>query len=419
MTFSNSPKKSERGQALIVIAFALVALAGLIALVIDGGNAFLDRRNAQNAADSAALAAALARIRGGQNFTGVALKSAAENGYGNDGTTSVVTVHVPPVSGPHTGDVEYIQVVIVSHVKTYLASIVGWSEFTNEVQAVARSKPSELKQLLNGPALVSLAPKSNCGTTERSFWVHGEITLEITGGGVFVNSNNQNCALVQEGSGKIHLENTYQFNVVGGASIQKAQFLTPTVTVGNVPISYPPPFFMPEVACADDEEATVSANGTTMSPGHWGEEAFPPDGVTSLEPGVYCLDGDFVVGPGRTLTATDVVFNVAQGEINFSGQANISLGAPSSGDFFGLLLYMPIKNNSPVILDGGMGSTLRGTILAPGAKITIIGSSPKHEYHSQIVGYTIEIQGQHKVDVIYKNSENFDSLSMPEVQLSQ
>src|SRR5215510_16284807 len=80
MTFSNIQTKSERGQALIIIAIALVVLGGLMALVVDGGNVFLDRRNAQNAADSAALAAALARIRGGQNPTSVALASAAQNG---------------------------------------------------------------------------------------------------------------------------------------------------------------------------------------------------------------------------------------------------------------------------------------------------------------------------------------------------
>ena len=415
MIFSNFPTKSERGQALIVIAIALVVLAGLIALVIDGGNVFLDRRNAQNAADSAALAAALARIRGGQSPTSVAIAMAAQNGYGNDGTNSTVAIHIPPISGPHADDTEYVQVVIVSHVKTYLASLLGWRQFTNEVEAVARSKQPEQKQLLNGPALVSLAPKSDCGGG-RAFWVHGEVTLEITGGGVFINSNNKNCALVQEGSGKIHLDQTYRLNVVGGASIQKAQFLTPSVTVGQVPISYPPPFFMPDVTCGEDEEATVSEDGTSMSPGHWGEEDFPPEGVTKLEEGVYCLDGDFIVGSGRTLTGTDVVFRVEQGEVSFSGQANISLGAPTSGDFFGLLLFMPIENNSPVVLDGG---GLRGTILAPGSKITIVGSGPKHEYRSQIIGYTIEIQGQHKVDIIYKNSENFDSFSMPEVQLSQ
>lgn len=168
MIFSNFQKKPERGQALIVIAIAIVVLAGVMALVVDGGNTFLDRRNAQNAADSAALAAALARVRGGQNPVSVALASAAQNGYGNNGVSSVVTINIPPASGPHAGDVEYIQVVIVSHVKTYLASLVGWSQFTNEVQAVARSKASELKELLNGPALVSLAPKSNC-SSERGY----------------------------------------------------------------------------------------------------------------------------------------------------------------------------------------------------------------------------------------------------------
>ena len=50
----------ERGQVLVLVVFGIVALVGITALVIDGGNAFLDRRKAQNAADSAALASALA-----------------------------------------------------------------------------------------------------------------------------------------------------------------------------------------------------------------------------------------------------------------------------------------------------------------------------------------------------------------------
>lgn len=416
MIFLNQKKKPERGQALIVIAIALVVLAGMAGLVIDGGNTFLDRRNAQNAADSAALAGALARIRGGQNPTSAALAAAAQNGYANDGSKSVVTIHIPPMSGPHAGDVEYIQVVIVSNVKTYLASILGWRQFTNEVQAVARSKPSELKQLLNGVALISLAPNSNCGA-ERAFWVHGEIELGITGGGVFVNSNN-NCALMQEGNGKIRLENAYQISVVGGASIQKAQFLTPRVTVGQVPVSYPPPFFLPKVDCGESE-ALVSEDGTSMSPGNWGEDDFPPEGVTILEPGIYCLEGDFIVGDGRSLTGNEVLISVADGEILFSSQATIALRAPASGDYYGLLLSMPLENKESILLDGDMGSILQGTILAPGARITINGSNPKQEYRSQIIGYTIEVKGQHKVDLIYKNSENYDAFSMPEVQLAE
>ena len=57
------PRLQERGQALIMIALAVVGMFGFSALAIDGSRVFSDRRHAQNAADTAALAAALARVR--------------------------------------------------------------------------------------------------------------------------------------------------------------------------------------------------------------------------------------------------------------------------------------------------------------------------------------------------------------------
>ncbi len=56
---------SERGQALILITLAAIGLFGFAALAIDGSSAFSDRIHAQNAADTAALAAGLTKIRGG------------------------------------------------------------------------------------------------------------------------------------------------------------------------------------------------------------------------------------------------------------------------------------------------------------------------------------------------------------------
>jgi hypothetical protein len=46
----------ERGQALVIMVFAILALLTVAGLAIDGGMAFLDRRRMQNAADAAALA---------------------------------------------------------------------------------------------------------------------------------------------------------------------------------------------------------------------------------------------------------------------------------------------------------------------------------------------------------------------------
>src|SRR5512134_3850707 len=113
---------SERGQALILIALALVGLLGMAGLAVDGGNVFNDRRKAQNAADAAALASAYMRIKGG-DWVGAALEAAAENGYNNDGIHNVVVLYSPPSDGPHKGDIEYLQIIITSHVKTYISRV--------------------------------------------------------------------------------------------------------------------------------------------------------------------------------------------------------------------------------------------------------------------------------------------------------
>ena len=47
---------SEKGQAVIFLVVGLVVFLGFIALAVDGGMAYSDRRHAQNSADSASLA---------------------------------------------------------------------------------------------------------------------------------------------------------------------------------------------------------------------------------------------------------------------------------------------------------------------------------------------------------------------------
>src|SRR5512145_1257919 len=106
------PKSQERGQALVIIALAVVGLFGFSALAIDGSRVFSDRRNAQNAADTAALSAALAKIRQ-EPYEPAAIARAKSNGYVTD-TNSKVEVNlcntlVAPdncVGIPTTGTVE-------------------------------------------------------------------------------------------------------------------------------------------------------------------------------------------------------------------------------------------------------------------------------------------------------------------------
>ncbi len=405
-----------RGQAIIVIALALVGIVGLVGLVIDGGNAYLDRRNAQNAADAAALAGAIVRVRNaGEDWVNASVISAAGNGYNNDGITNKVEIYSPPKDGPYKDDVEYLQVIITSHVKTYFARVIGRSETINVVSAVARTKPAVMKPLLGEAAIVSLAPTSECNK-ERAFWVYEEATFDVSGGSVFINSNNQTCALVQEAGGSIYMRYNDPIYIVGGASIQNPRRLSPVITVGVSPIRYPPPFFMPEVKC--NKQAKISEDGTTMSPGSWGGK-FPPEKVTNLESGIYCLEHGFLAEKKDTLVGKNVVIKVTKGAFEIKGGANIQLSAPTEGKLAGLLIYLPLDNNGRVYLDVGTDSRFTGTILAPASNILVKSNESKYGFHSQLIGYRIALSGDSNVVVVYNPDENFHALTMPELQLSE
>ena len=96
---------SEKGQNLILIAVAMMALVGLLALVLDGGFSYATRRQAQNAADAGALAGAnvLCETRNTTNAQAAALDYAvtrngalsATVGFGpdsDDGAPKAITV---------------------------------------------------------------------------------------------------------------------------------------------------------------------------------------------------------------------------------------------------------------------------------------------------------------------------------------
>jgi hypothetical protein len=78
-----------------------------------------------------------------------------------------------------------------------------------------------------------------------------------------------------------------------------------------------------------------------------------------------------------------------------------------------------MENKSRVVLNGGAGSSIQGTILAPASPVLIKGMDAKSGFHSQIIGYTIEADGTSNVVINYKPEQNFQSLNMPEVQLSE
>jgi hypothetical protein len=158
---------SEKGQAIVMVAFAVIGLVAFAALAIDGGRLFSDKRHAQNAADSAAMAVALAIARNPGFSTPEELESyvedigeesAALNGYDDNGVSNEVTVELvrsPKKSCTYHGwDAE---VMIVSNIDTTLARVVGRQQLSNTVSAWARyCDPVILNGVVEKEANISL-----------------------------------------------------------------------------------------------------------------------------------------------------------------------------------------------------------------------------------------------------------------------
>jgi hypothetical protein len=300
--------------------------------------------------------------------------------------------------------------------------VIGVPRVTNVARAVTQTKPSEYGSMFDGYALVSLAPHTGCEEDDRkSFWIHNEASISLTGGGIFVNSDNTDCAFIQMGSGSIRIKDANPIVVVGGANIQKPNLITPfPIQTGAVPIAYPPAIKMPEVGCGSKIAEVNEFNSKVISAGNWDSgENFPPEGVTMLENGIYCIHGDVVIEAGTKLEGKGVLLIIEDGEFRASGDAQVSLSAPAHGKAKGLLIYMPTNNEGRIALNGDLESRFRGTIFAPAGDIRLNGMDSNYGYHSQIIGKYIEVDGQDNIVINYSDEDNYDAFNMPEVLLSE
>ncbi len=396
----------ERGQVLVIIVFAMFGLIGIAGLAIDGSRAFTDRRQAQNAADTAALAAALANVRNNVDWATMGMDRAASNGYDNDGTTNTVTIHNPPINGLYSGDTEYVQIIITSNIETLLGRIVGIEQMSNTVQAVARVIPSVNTEIGFGNAMVGLAP-SDC----KAIKFQGSANATITGGGLFVNSDCADAAFFNNSAGGTLTAPS--LTAVGGITYKEGALNVPSIETGAEAIAYPPnDIVLPNIACSG--AATVA--GDTMSPGNY-SGTFPPAGVTTLESGAYCVDGDFKMNASDVLVGHDVVISMETGGITWNGGAEIKLDAPETGPYTGLLISFPITNSSGISINGNSDSAFAGTILAPASDIDIAGTGGAGGFNSQVIGYTVELSGTSDISINYNDAQNWDATTPPSIEL--
>ncbi len=445
MNSSNHP----RGQALVLIVFAIVGMVGLTAIAIDGGNAYSDRRHAQNAADTAALAAGLRRVRGFTDWEVTGQTMAGNNGYPNAGSSTVQVYQCSniPSGAPactlapgETHPENYIQVVITSIVHTYFAPVVGIREIKNTVMAIAKAVPGYNLPWMDGNALVSLMPGCKTGTYADPFTISGSQITLVNGSGIFVNSNCSG-AFTQNGNNSLTVTpSTAGICVVGGVGGGLVN-VSPTPTSGCAPIDLNTYVLPPLDDHSCDSEGTgyiqdMGGGNLYAHPGRY-SGVFPPgsSGNLKLGQGIYCLKNGISIQGGWDIT-TDlngdgvrdanegVLLFVENGDVNIGGQSSIYLAAinnSSSGlgaDLVNYLLYLPPSNTQSVKITGGAANTYIGTILAPASDVQLSGGTSGESglnIQTQVIGFTLGLSGNAGLNINYNQSENATTWTNPQL----
>jgi len=432
-------KTSQKGQALVLIALGMVGLIALAALAIDGGRVYSDRRQAQNAADTAALAAAFAKTQGQTDFENLAYLRATSNGYDNNGTSNEVEVNNPPVSGTYAGNTDYIQVIITSNVNTTFARVLGRAQLTNIVEAIAKAKLSVTKSWFDGKAMVSTMTGCGGGGTPNPFTVGGNGTTVINNSGIFVNSS---CSPAFFDNGNSNLVTTDEGVCVVGGIQSGVNGVSPVPQGGcgtQVDLSeYQSPD--PSSYCATAGSITGSGGNYEAFPGYFdktGNKTFPdanPSGTLKLHKGVYCLYNGLSLNANWDITtdlngngthdpdSEGVLFYVPGGDVTFNGGSSLNVHAISAGlpsDLLNYLFIVPASNNSDVTITGGNNSQFTGTIFAPASDCTVNGSGNTFSLDTQIICYDNTITGGGTIDITFNAGNNAIASIPPNIQLTK
>jgi Flp pilus assembly protein TadG len=401
-----STRASEKGQIIVLFVIAIVVLFGFVGLAIDAGTVYAERRQSQNAADAAALSGAStialemenAHIND-ENFD--CYNSSALQAF-YDGLQEAIDmaeinsftldVDLTDFNGVQVfcGEEEhelYTEKYVDVTVNISSTTTTSFAQFLlpdggmrSQVEAIARIEPRG--PLAYGFAIVALNP-ADCSGHDNGVVIHGTADTYVLGSGVFSNG-----CLRGDGTPSLHVsegEVGYGSEYIPGSATWDPE---PEHKTDLIP---PETYAIEEPDCDHPDAHHVNnLQGT-------------------LEPGLYCVNGDLMINGNDTVIGEGVTIYVPTGSVHFNGNATIQLSAPLSDPdptpaIAGILIYLPETNTSEVSINGNAESWFIGTILAPGATVDIEGNAVIDAYKTQVIGWNVSVGGTADCGVTFQSN---------------
>lgn len=404
----------RRGSAAVMFAIAITAMMGLLALAVDLGWAYYVKQTALAAAEAAASAgtitASSTSLACGSSVVCQSLTSCSStsmspvtnvaaaclygetNGFGTAAHTnlSIATGTGAPPTVPSVSTAFYTTAVAVKQYNGLLSSIMGNTQMTVAARATAgliSSVPSQCLWVLDKSAQYALNANNDA-----------QVTLNC---GIAVDSSNA-TAVEAVGSAKIASSG---MTIVGGYTTNNGGSITPAPSTGAASVADP---------LASLAAPTVGAcNYTNYNPGygHWtpspgvycGGISINNGATAAFNPGTYIVVGGGVnFAGGTTITGTGVTFYLTSNgtysysSVTINNGVNVSLTAPSSGTYQGILFFQDRTEPSTAAgadFAGGATMSLGGTLYFPTTNVSYSNGVSSETVNTAIIADTVTFAG--------------------------
>lgn len=401
MNQRHQPQRSLEGQVLVLFALLGFALIGSLALALDVGYLLSERREAQAAADAAALAGAHAlwQREGHTGASATALDYAAKNGIDTDGTVNASVI------GDHTSGT--VTVDLQQPVTKFFVDALYTGNWEVGAHAVAA-----VEELRNGQyALIALddAP---------GIFVEGSMQVSIVNGSIMSNGNvdrNGDSGIVTS-DGSIDANGTVNpgsyWTAPDGFNSNWPQYDNPLAAI-------PPPPPPTDLITLSDIAPCITdpPSDCVMFPGYYkGLGEITIKRTATLMPGLYYFENTsiFMEGTNSRITDNDagVMLYFAK---NTSPTTTYFDPANSSG---GIHLTAPAVSPYPDGLDGmtlwidncstfdsrGSGEFyIKGIFYAPCSDVRLHGNPLGDTINGQVIVGNLTVHGSVEFNVRYHN----------------
>lgn len=389
---------NKNGAAIIIAVLGFPLFVGALGLGAETGYWYMSQRQLQHAADLAAHAAAVRLQAGGTKaqVEAAALDVAKGSGYVAD-SISTFTLNSPPTSGAKAGDAMSVEVKLSRAHPPLFSALFR----TGAVNASGRAVSSVI---WNGEKACVLALNP---TLSGAITASGSTSVGLNGCDLASNSNAADSFLASGGT--VRARCVYAVGgVVGSPTLD-----CPQPVANSAPIRDPYAGVAEPLLTGACENASVGkpSGSTTLTP-----VAMHPSGVPFmrfctgidvkgnlvLQPGLYIIEDKFTILGGSTTSMTDVtisgsgvtIYLTSGSTIALNGRTTMSLQAPTSGPYSGLLFFGS-RSGSLVTqqMTASPTTSMTGAIYLPKSNVQFGGNSTLTGGCVQVVANQVTFTG--------------------------